>query len=995
MKRTTESLFWFVIRVPYALILLVQFFESSSSWAQLPVAELYGVFPPGASQGTGVTVNISGDDLDEVRQLRFSHPGITAEQVTRPPNLFEKEPQIVPNQFQVRVDSRVPVGRYEVRAVGKYGITNSRIFTVSGVPELQEAEPNNSPHEAMSLELDSVVNGRSDAGADVDYFDLQLLRGDCITIECQGEQIDSRIDGNLTLLGPDGRELATCRDARGRDPLIVFTAQEDGKYLLKLHDAVFAGGGEYFYRLSISTAPLVEYVFPPAVVAGRKMPHTLFGRNLPALASDVIPTDYEKRKASVVDTYVPVSLHAEISSPLEFTSPAASFLDGLRVGWRSPQDGTHRLQAVLGVATAPLAPEKEPNNTPGEAQSIEVPREIYGQFSPARDQDWYAFHAKKGEVYWIEVISKRQGFPTDPSFVLRQVKTSEEGAAEYKDIQISDDEGANIGGAEFDTSTRDPVYRFQVPDDGEYQIMVRNRAFVGGDEYVYRLSIRLPNPDFRLVALVRQPPENPNDNNRLSHSGQAVLRKGGTTAIDVMVDRRDGFNEAVDIDVKGLPPGVQAARATIAPGDTSATMVLTASEELAPWCGDIQITGEATVGEARLVRDARCGTLVWPCRPRDRNSPPADARVSESISLGLIADEQSPFRVRTEGGGYLETCRAGKVQVSVIIDRPEGFDKDVTVTPEDLPPNVEGKAITIKGDQSTGTMEFDIKGDAWAGDVTFVLVGRAPISYRHNPQAAELAAERQKELESLLGQLKQAQTQLEAIRASAESSEAAAGESLKAAKASMSTADETVSAVASPLRDDAPVTVAAKAALAAYATVIENTEAQLESARQAKSLAEKAIAEANSTVEQAEQAVEEAKKKAEEAKKKAEPKNIDVAIVSPLVRLRVHPLPVTFASTARSHRVKQGETTTIPLKLTRLFGFADKIGVSLSAGGHDGFSSDAIDLAKDASEGTIQLNVGDSVAPGRYLLSAALKLKYGGQDLEYTRPVSVSVLPSD
>ena len=67
----------------------------ASAAAQLPMARLGSVFPPGAKQGAKVDVTISGTDLDEVTALRFSHPGITAA-----PKMSEAaKPTALPGQF--------------------------------------------------------------------------------------------------------------------------------------------------------------------------------------------------------------------------------------------------------------------------------------------------------------------------------------------------------------------------------------------------------------------------------------------------------------------------------------------------------------------------------------------------------------------------------------------------------------------------------------------------------------------------------------------------------------------------------------------------------------------------------------------------------------------------------------------------------------------------------------------------------------------------------
>src|SRR5260370_20319233 len=51
-------------------------------FAQLPVARLSSVFPPGGRLNSTVEVSVAGAHLDELRQPRFSQPHITASQKT-------------------------------------------------------------------------------------------------------------------------------------------------------------------------------------------------------------------------------------------------------------------------------------------------------------------------------------------------------------------------------------------------------------------------------------------------------------------------------------------------------------------------------------------------------------------------------------------------------------------------------------------------------------------------------------------------------------------------------------------------------------------------------------------------------------------------------------------------------------------------------------------------------------------------------------------------
>src|SRR5688572_2629541 len=87
--------------------------------AQLPVARLHSVFPPGGRAGSSVEVTLTGQDLDDAKELRFSHPGIKAEPAEG-------------GKFKVAVAADVPAGTHDARAVGRFGISNPRAFSVGG-----------------------------------------------------------------------------------------------------------------------------------------------------------------------------------------------------------------------------------------------------------------------------------------------------------------------------------------------------------------------------------------------------------------------------------------------------------------------------------------------------------------------------------------------------------------------------------------------------------------------------------------------------------------------------------------------------------------------------------------------------------------------------------------------------------------------------------------------------------------------------------------------
>src|SRR5712691_10352685 len=169
--------------------------------AQLPVARLFTVFPPGGKVGSQFEVVLTGADLDEANQLHFSRPGITSKQ-----KLGETNGLPEANKFVVTIATNVTPGVYEARIVGRFGISNPRSFVVSDLPEAIAPTTNSSPANAAAISLGTIINGHTEANA-VGFYKFTARKGQRILIECLAREIDSRMDAALILYDAAGKEL--------------------------------------------------------------------------------------------------------------------------------------------------------------------------------------------------------------------------------------------------------------------------------------------------------------------------------------------------------------------------------------------------------------------------------------------------------------------------------------------------------------------------------------------------------------------------------------------------------------------------------------------------------------------------------------------------------------------------------------------------------------------------------------------------------------------
>ena len=587
--------------------------------------------------------------------------GIKAKQKTRDPKRYEEGPQPVANAFEITVAGNVPVGTYECRAIGTYGISNPRAFQVSNVEETREDNNNNNIENAKDLKLGTILNGRSDGNADLDYYKFTAKAGQRLIFDCWSERIDSLMDATLVVMDREGRELVRNRDTNRRDPLLDFTAPADGEYYLKVYDFLYQGGADHIYRLSANTGPYIDYVMPPAGKPGSKDKFTLFGRNLPGGSPSGVKIDGIELQKLAVDITLPAGDAARALSVGGVARPADLSVDGFeyRLGNSNP--------VTIGFVTGPAVAEKDPNNTQAEAQQISPPCEVHGQFYPRRDQDWFKFDAKAGEVYYIEVISQRLGQPTDPFLLVQQVTKNDKGEEQVKDLQAADDNATNLGGTDFPTNTDDPTYKLTVPVDGTYRVLVRDLYYGsrGDPRYAYRLSIRKPQPDFRLVAIAKRPGQN----NQGSRGSAAVIRKGGNEMIGVMAFRQDGFDGEITVTAEGLPAGVTCHEAIIGPKANSAQLVLQSTDAAAAWTGTIRIVGKAKIANADATRVARAGSIVWTGK---QNQSATRSRMNRNLAF-CVLNEQAPFLAVASKEKAWETSRAGKLEIPIKVTRRGEF----------------------------------------------------------------------------------------------------------------------------------------------------------------------------------------------------------------------------------------------------------------------------------------------------------------------------------
>ena len=399
------------------------------------------LFPPGAHRGATVEVTAAGNVSTWPPKAWTSDPGLQI--------AFGEEK----GKLTVTAHADMQPGVYYLRLYDDEGATKPAPLIVGNLPEVVEQTSNDSPDKAQSLPSSIVtVNGRLEKRDDVDLYAVELHEGQTLVASVvANEQLASPMDGVLQLLTATGAVLAQNDDWHGLDPQLIFTAPSAGKYLVRLFAFPaqpdsrigLAGGEDFLYRLTVTTGPFVDYVWPLAVKQQESRDIELMGWNLDETV--------HRQTITAADQPLPIS--------------------------------GNQLAGRLVVATEPHACpiEAEPNN-PSEPQSLELPATISGRLQSSSDTDVFRFMAKRGETVLFRLEGRDLGSPLDAV------------------LEVTDSSGKSLVRTDDSSRQRDPEVSWKAPADGNYQVTVSDLHGRGGERFFYRLRTAVAKPDVRVKA---------------------------------------------------------------------------------------------------------------------------------------------------------------------------------------------------------------------------------------------------------------------------------------------------------------------------------------------------------------------------------------------------------------------------------------------------------------------------------------------------------------
>ena len=684
------------------------------------------VSPVGGQAGDSFELRVAGVGLDSAEDLHFNFPGVKVELIgaTTEKGGVDKKgkglPAVQGQKFKVTLPANAPVGIQDVRVVTKKGISNPRAFVISKHKEFVEVDPNDDVPKAQKIELNSAVSGVISTPTDVDYYQFTGKKGERVVISCMAPTIDSRLVAELKLYGQvnnegSSSELGSVRASSNGEAMLDAVLPADGDYYVRICQFTYTlGGPDYFYRLSISTAPWIDAVYPPVVEPGKATQVTVYGRNLPGGKADPEATLNNRPLEKATVTITPPS-DAKATQRLHFggtMSPPGSMIDGFDYRLESPA-GTSNPYLVT-YASAPVVLDNGDNDSKDKPQQIKLPCVIAGKIEKRGDRDWYAFTAKKGEVYHFEAFAERLGAPIDLYFQIRD---------ERNNLVTEQQDNTEILSTQFYTGTADPgKYRFVAPADGTYFLLVTALdAFTQyGPRSIYTVHITSEQPDFRLIAMPAS----------LTTPEATVLNQGGGAAFNVYVWRSGGFNGDIHLSGENLPPGVEIPPQFITGSQKVANLVVQARGDAKLWAGGINVVGTATVNGKKLVREVRGASITWPV---PAPNVPTISRLDRELVVAVR--EKAPYTLALNTQ-KIQVNLGEKIAIPVKVVPDAGFKTAVQVIAIGGPTGFTSTPVTITPGQG-GTASLDLgKGAANAqpGNYTIFLRGATqPINPKQPP----------------------------------------------------------------------------------------------------------------------------------------------------------------------------------------------------------------------------------------------------------------------
>lgn len=604
-----------------------------------PKPELAGVEPRGVKRGPATKVRLTGKHLERATGVVFGDARLKGRILA--------EPVPEPNQLWIEVssDAAMPRGAHTLALSSASGDSGSLKFYIDDLPQLIEGEQTLQQIEALPV----TIWGAHRESGDIDTFEFAAQAGRTLVFDAAAKSLGSKADLVLSIADVHGRVLESNNgfDKTG-DPLIAHRFAESGSYRLLVKELVPGGSGEHFYRVSIGEFSFATAAHPLVLARGETNRVSLVGYNLPANqvveafvseddATAALALDPEKLrwrgefKLSAQDRTVvleeePNNSHSE-ASPLSLPALAAGQLaPGDTEDWfrfeakagqtwivetaaqqhGSPMDTRLEIRdgAGLPVTRVLLQAVRDSAVTFRGIDSVtvdcrvenweemELNQYLYLQGEVVRlfrapqgpDSGFNFYGANGGRRTYFDTTASAHA-NAEPCYIVEPhppgARLAPNGLPVFPVFFENDDD------AERKLGSDSKVY-FTAPKDGVYTVRVTDTRGFNGDRFLYTLSIREARPDFKISVDGMNP----------------TIPKGSGQRFALNVDRIDGFDDEIRVEISDAPKGITISNPIIVQaGHSAAFGTIHAAEDADPPTDAIHLRATAQLRGETVQRE--------------------------------------------------------------------------------------------------------------------------------------------------------------------------------------------------------------------------------------------------------------------------------------------------------------------------------------------------------------------------------------------------------
>lgn len=388
--------------------LLLGFASSISAQVEGPLIppSIAKISPAGMKRGSTATFTLEGRSLSEATAVIFDAPGLSGkvtaitdvpEKITGPragEDLGAQVPlgkkQTATVEITVSPDAAPGIHRFRIKT--PIGTSNIAVLAIGTLPEINQREHRTMGFGApeQSVSLPATLIGTIASRGEKNSYQFQGRAGEDVVFRAQASEIGSSLTA-IIVLSDDAERVLTASgpNLNGRDPELDFKLPHSGQYIVSIADRNLGGGADYFYRMDAGDLPYVTGVFPLGIRAGQETQVAIRGVNLSGAS------------------------WAKVAAPATAEGWTTISVDAVGEGTRPIN------QVRLAIGNEPEITEQEPNNSILQAQAVSLPVTINGHIdgsgkqSRTPDEDYFRFHAHKGEKLNIDVAAARLGSPLD------------------------------------------------------------------------------------------------------------------------------------------------------------------------------------------------------------------------------------------------------------------------------------------------------------------------------------------------------------------------------------------------------------------------------------------------------------------------------------------------------------------------------------------------------------------------------------------------------